>query len=235
MNRSRIILLTLIVFASLCCVSQAPKQTSPLNPTQPPKTPEALVTFLLPDNLAYPDRLKEVSREDAVAALTAAQPSAHGSKADAIAYLLVIAGADAEANHSRLTDSLRACTRDSENCDERIISYLGNLFQRGDQTALEPLIEASKVTDPTIAEVLGLTYQDMVASNPRAVMSAISHRSGKDQRRLCHMIAAGDGSGLPEENAADITASLEEIAREVGPASQTAMSCVNEIRAIGRR
>lgn len=235
MNRSRIFLLTLTIFASVCCVSQDRKQTSPLNPSQPPKTPEGLVSYLLPDNLAYPDRLKDVSREEAVAALTAAQSSARGPKADAIAYLLVIAGVDADANRSRLTESLRACTRDSENCDDRIISYLGNLFGRGDQSVLEPLLDASKVTDPAITEVLGLTYQDMVSSSARVVMTAISRRPGKEQRHLCHMIATGDGSGLPDESTANITSSLEEIARGVGPASQTAMLCVSEIRTFAGR
>jgi hypothetical protein len=233
MNRRRAAILLLIVFAGVNCFSQA-KQASPLNPTQPPKTTDGLVGFLLPDNLAYPDRLKQVPREDAVAALTGAQSSASGSKADAIAYLLVILNADAASNRSRLADSLRACTRDAENCDERIVSYMGDLFERGDSTELDPLLDAGKATEASLAEVLGLTYQDMIVSNPRAVITAISHRPGKDQRRLCHLMAAGDGSGLPEENAAVITTSLEEMAREVGPVSQTAMSCVNEIRAFGR-
>jgi hypothetical protein len=235
MNRNRFSLLMLIVVASLYGACQVPKQTSPLNPTQPPKTPEALVDFLLPDNMAYPDRLRQVSRNDAVTALTAAQPSAEGSRADAISYLLVVLDAEASANRLRLIDSLRACARDPENCDDRIISYLGDLFERGDKTVLDPLLDASKVTAPSIVEVLGLTYQDMVSSNPHAVITAISRRSGRDQRHLCHMIATGDGSGLHEDSVPEITSALEEVARGIGPASQTAMMCINEIRAFAGR
>ncbi len=234
MNRNYALLLSILIFTTVLCLSQEPgkqKQASPLNPNTPPDTPEALISYFLPDDLAYPDRLNQVPRETALKALMMAQSDAKGTKADGIAYLLVILGADPEANRDRLVESLRACTRDPEPCDDRLISYLGNLFQRGNTLVLDPLLDASKVGDSNLAEVLSSTYQDMLAHDPRTVLSAISRRSNKDQRRICQMIAAGDGSGLPADTAAELTSKLEELARTVGPVASTAMLCVNEVRA----
>lgn len=228
--------LIFIFTATLFCLSQdsKPKQVSPLNPTAPPDTPEGLITYLLPDNLAHPDRIQDVSRDRAVDALTKAQPDARGAKADAIAYLLVILGADPDANRSRLIDSLRACTRDPEPCDDRLISYMSDLFQRGDKFVLDPLLDAAKVNDSLLTETLSSSYQDMILQDTRTVITAISRRSLKDQRSLCKMIATGDGSGFPSDSTPKLTSSLEEMARGLGPIASTAMVCVTEVRTFAK-
>ncbi len=233
MNRNRMLLSLFFVFLSIWCAAQTTrqKQSSPLNPTEPPKTEEGMVAFLLPDAVAYPDRLKDVSHEVAVQALTKAQREAAGSRADGIAYLLVILGHEPEANHQLLFEALRSCVRDSETCDDHLISYMSDLFIRNDKTVLVPLLDASKTTDPAIAEVLGSSYQDMLAHDTRSVMAEISRRSAKDQRRLCHMIATGEGGGFPDESIANVTASLEEVSRSAGPSATAAMMCLSEIRA----
>jgi len=231
------LLIAIFVVLALACAAQeqTKKQVSPLNPTEPPKTPEGLLTFLLPDNSAYPERLKEVPRQDATNALIKAQADARGPRADAIAFLLVILDADADANRERLFESLRTCTRDPESCDDRLLSYLGNLFDRGDKSVLDPLLEASRATDSALVEALGSTYDDLVSRDSRAVIATTSRRPLKDQRRICHMIATGDGTGLPDENVNEVISSLETMAREVGPVASTAMMCLSEIKAFGSR
>lgn len=237
MNRA--LLPLLLIFASVICFSQQPdsqppkkeKQTSPLNPNTPPDTPEGLINFLLPDDSAYPEHLSQISRETAVKVLTGAQTDAKGIKAEGIAYLLVILGHEADSNRERLLASLRACARDPEPCEDRLISYLGNLFQRGDALVLASLLDSSSITDPNLSEVLSSTYQDMLAHDTRGVITAISRRSNQDQRHICRMIAAGDGSGLPVDTSTELMPNLEALARTAGPVASTAMLCTNEIRA----
>ncbi len=239
MNRYCAAVLILVIFASVLCISQQPssqqpkkeKQASPLNPNTPPDTPEGLINYLLPDDSASPEHLSQISRETAIKVLTGAQTDAKGIKADGIAYLLVLLGHEADANRERLLASLRACARDPEPCDDRLISYLGNLFQRGDALVLDPLLEFSKVTDTNLSEVLSSTYQDMLAHDTPGVITAISRRPNQDQRHICRMIAAGDGSGLPVDTSTELMPKLEALARTVGPIANTAMLCTNEIRA----
>ncbi|HYG99856.1 MAG TPA: hypothetical protein VD837_12050 [Terriglobales bacterium] len=197
------------------------------------RSPESIVAFLLPDNVAYPERLPEVPTADAIAALTTAQADAMGTRGDAIAYLMVVLGHERDANRTRLANSLRDCTRDPESCDERMVAYLGNLFERGDSLALEPLLNAAETGKLT--DSLGATYGDMIAHDTRAFVSAVSRRSDKEQRRICRMVASGDGAGLPDESSGDIESALQKIASEVGPSSQTAMTCLNEIRAFAAK
>ncbi len=223
----------LLVVLSICSAAQVtkPKQVSPLNPTEPPKTEEGMIAFLLPDDVAYPDRLKEVSREVAVQALTKAQIQAKGARTAGVAYLLLILGQEPVANHQVLINALRSCVRDSETCDEHLIPYMSDLFLRNDHTMLAPLLDASNTTDATVSEILGSSYQDMLIRDPRLVVAEISRRSVKEQARVCHIIAAGDGSGFPEESLADVSASLAELSRLPGPTAGTAMTCLTAIRA----
>lgn len=189
------------------------------------------MNYLLPDNLAYPERLKEVPRDSAIQALTKAQETAKGDRADAISYLLVMLDSDPGPNRARLIESLRSCVRDGENCSDRVVSYLTNLVQRGDKTLLDPLLEAAKGADPTLTELLGSSYQELLVQNSGTVITAISRRPAQEQRRLCHMIAAGDGTGVPDEDAEEITSALQALTKGVGPVASTAMMCANEIRA----
>lgn len=211
----------------------ASAQNNPAAVQNQPKSAEAIVNFLLPDNVAYPERLPQVSRPDAIAALTNAQSDATGTRADAITYLLVVLGHDKDANRARLTGSVRGCTRDPDNCDDRVISYLGNLFERGDGLVLDPLLDAA--TTPGLAEALGSTYDDMIVHDPRTFITAVSRRAEIDQRRLCKMIASGDGSGIPDESAADLESQLQELAKGTGAVSQAAMMCLNDIRAFAAK
>jgi hypothetical protein len=227
----------LLLLAGVCCFAQAKpeKQVSPLNPSEPPKTPEALVAFLAPDNSASPERLKEVPPEAALTALTQAQPTATGSKADAIAFLLVLLNSNPSANRDRLFESLHTCTQDPDSCDDRLLSYLGYLFDRGDPGVLSPLLDASQTTDSALVEALGSTYDDLVARDARTVITAISRRPPAEKRRICHMIAVGDGSGFSDEHSNEIIGSLEQISRETGPVASTAMMCLTEIKAFAPR
>jgi hypothetical protein len=199
----------------------------------PTKSPEAMVDLLLPDNVAYPERLSQMPAAEAVSALTNAQTDATGAQADGIAYLLVILGHDADANRRRLTASISECSSDPENCDDRVIAYAGDLFQRGDALMLEPLLDAAKT--PALAEILGGTYDDMLARAPRSFMTALSNRPEKEQQRLCRMVASGDGAGLPDESAEDVESALQELAAGTGAVSRTAMMCLSDIRAFAAK
>lgn len=232
-------LLAIIAAAQSASVAQkdaSAQKTAPAtnsSAAQPgaPKTPEAIVSFLLPDNIAYPERLKQVSASDAIAALAPAQAKETGVRANAIAYLLVLLSHEPDANRMRLTEALRNCTRDPESCDEHVVPYLENLFERGDRLVLDPLLDASERAEGDLAEALATGYGEMIAKDPRTFVTALSKRNAKDQRRLCHMVATGDGMGLPEEASVTVQDALGQMVRETGPVASTAMMCVNEIRA----
>lgn len=212
----------------------APQRKAPAAPSATtPRSAEATVNFLLPDNVAYPERLSQIPASEAISALAGAQPEATGTRADAIAYLLVLLGHDKDANRSRMTGSIRECSRDPENCDDRVIAYAGNLFERGDRVIVDPLLDAAKT--PSLAETLGGTYDDMVARDAGAFITALSRRSEDEQRRVCRMVASGDGSGLPDESASDIESALQELAKGTGAVSRTAMMCLNDIKAFASK
>lgn len=213
----------------------SPQRKAPAaqNSATAPRSPEAIVNFLLPDNVAYPERLSQLSAAEAISALTKAQADATGTRADAIAYLLIVLGHDADANRTRLIGSIRECSHDPENCDDRVIAYAGNLFQRGNAMMIEPLLDAA--TTPALAEALGGTYDDMIAHDPRVFIAALSRRSENEQRRLCRMVASGDGSGLPDESAADIESALQELAKGTDAVSRTSMMCLSDVRAFAAK
>lgn len=199
------------------------------NQATAPRSPEGIVNFLLPDNIAYPERLSQVSATDAVAALSKDQADATGTRADAIAFLLILLGHDKDANRGRLVASIRNCTQDPDNCDDRVIAYAGNLYVRGDAQVLDPLLDAAKA--PGLAESLGSTYDDMMASDTRIFITGVSHRPENEQRRICRIVASGDGAGLPDESADDIESTLQELSAGTGAVSRTAMLCLTDVRA----
>lgn len=196
-----------------------------------PKTPEGIVDYLVPDNLAYPGRLDRLPKADAVNALTKAQASAMGPRADSIAFLLLLLGQNVDANRQRLFDSLRECRPDPDNCNDQVIEYLGNLYSRGDNLVIEPLLDAMPNADSVVAEELGSTLEDMISGNARPFMTALARRTPAQQRAVCHLVAAGDGGGMPEDTAAEVTDALEKLAREVGPVATAAMACLNQVKA----
>lgn len=201
------------------------------NGAEVPRTPEAIVNFLIPDNVAYTERLSQVPTPQAIAALKQAQKDATGASANAIAFLLVVLDSDADANLTHLLNSLQKCTTDPENCDEAAIPYLGNLFERGDKSVAEPLLAAATNAEGTVAESLGGTYGDMIAHDPLAFITAVSRRPAKDRRKLCMMVASGgDGGGLPDDTSVEVQAALEKLTQEPGTTSTTAKLCLEEIK-----
>jgi hypothetical protein len=206
--------------------------TKPATPGVPavPKTPEGIVDFLVPDNLAYPGRLDQVPKADAISALTKAQPNAVGQRADSITFLLVLLGTDVDANRQRLINSLRAC-RQEEDCNDQVIEYLGHLYSRGDKLVLDPLLDAAPKADAIVAEGLGSTFDDMIAADARPFVTALARRPPPQQREVCKLVAAADGGGMPEDTSSQVQQALTSLAREVGPTAVAAMTCLNEVRA----
>lgn len=235
--------LCVLLIAAIASAQSAPQGPAGRKDSQPsnnntaaltpavPKTPEGIVNFLVPDNLAYPGRLDQLPKVDAINALTKAQPNAFGQRADSIAFLLVLLGQNIDTNREHLFASLRECRPDPDNCNDQVIEYLGNLYSRGDNLVLEPLLDAVPKADTVVAEGLGSTLDDMIAANARPVITALARRTPAQQRGVCQLVAAGDGGGMPEDTASEVTDALEKLAREVGPVSTTAMNCLNQVKA----
>ncbi len=235
--------LCVFTFAVVAYAQTAPQNPSDRNGKQPgngnpgalipppPKTPEAILNYLIPDNLAYPGRLENLPKPDAINALTKAQPNAFGQRADSIAFLLILLDQNVETNRQRLISSLRECRPDPDNCNDQVIEYLGSLYARGDNQVIEPLIDAAPNADSVVAEGLGSTFEDMIAANARPFLVALGRRTPAQQREVCQLVAAGDGGGMPEDTASEVTDALEKLAREVGPVSAAAMSCLSQVKA----
>ena len=237
--RSHALALLLLVLITSATAQTATPQKGPTsqrvpgaqNGEQAPKTPEAIVNFLTPDDVAYVERLGLVPPAQAIAALKQAQPRAGNTQADAIAFLLVLLGSDTEANRSHLLNSLGTCTREPAMCDERAINYLGALYEHGDTDVLEPLLEASRNSDGIVLEEVASAYDDMIVHDAHTFITAVAKRPAKEQKRLCALVASGDGVGLTDDAEIGVVGALNEIAGESGPLAATARLCMNEIKA----
>lgn len=129
-----------------------PQKPAPTNHVSLPKTPEDIVNYLIPNNSAFPARLADIAKPDAISALLDAQQHSTGAKANAVAFLLIVLDQNTDANRQRLFDALRSCKTDPDNCDEDVVQYLAYLFEHGDKLVLNPLFDAVQFDDDGLAK-----------------------------------------------------------------------------------
>jgi len=140
--------------------------------------------------------------------------------------------AQAPANRAAALRTLKGCsTRPiTLGCSEDTAGYLIGLYERGDHSLLQPLLNAGPTSDGALAEILGDFYSNVLSQNPRAFLSAVRPRRVKDQRHLCWMAGVTDGGGMGTEMLRDVRHSLRVISsRRSDRLSSVARICLANV------
>ena len=140
-----------------------------------------------------------VPKNEAISKLNELKKSASGKRLQEISFLLAVLGSDYEKNRDYLLSLLNNCATRKGICDEDPGAYLVNLYRRGHNELLAPLLDAANTRHAALAELLGSFYSSVITRSPSAFVAAIKTRPQPEQKNLCYMAGAGDGSGMPPE------------------------------------
>lgn len=197
-----------------------------------PAPQQDIVRILMPDD----QPLKKVPagnvpKETAIQQLNNAKKQATGKRAEKIAYLLAVLGGDYEQNRDYLLGILAGCTAPSSNtrCDEDAGEYLVSLYRRGHHELLPPLLAAAQSKHAPLAELLGSFYGSLMIRTPVAFLDAIKSRPPQEQKNLCYMAGAGDGSGMPAADLAQTRKTLRGIGNDM------ARQCLKQIEEANKK
>jgi hypothetical protein len=104
------------------------------------------------------------------------------------------------------------------------------LHDRGDHNLLNPLVDAGVSSDGALAEILGTFYSSVLSKSPRTFLASVRLRPFKEQRHLCWMAGATDGSGMPKDILQDVQRSLRRISsHRQDRLSSVANICLTEV------
>ncbi|PYP86809.1 MAG: hypothetical protein DMG65_18120 [Candidatus Angelobacter sp. Gp1-AA117] len=141
-----------------------------------------------------------VPKDEAINRLNEQKKNANGKRLQEISFLLAVLGNDYEKNRDYLLSLLNHCTTGRGICDEDPGAYLVNLYRRGHNELLPPLLDAGRTRHAALAELLGSFYSSVITQTPKAFIAAIQSRPQPEQKALCYMAGASDGSGMPPED-----------------------------------
>lgn len=162
--------------------------------------------------------------------LKAARVQARGKRAQQIAFLLAAMGSDYAANRAFLVHALRGCSVDPiHDCDEDTAAFVASLFQRGDDTLLEPLLKIGPKSDGALSESLGDFYADVLVHNTAKFLDGIQSFPPSVQKNLCTLAGGTDGSGMAPEDLQQVRKNL----RRIG--SPDAQRCLRAVDAINKK
>jgi hypothetical protein len=120
------------------------------------------------------------------------QQTASGEGARDIAYSLAVFKAEYRQNRDYLVDLLNACvSRPKESpeddvCNGKLLDYVTNLYWRGDDGLLEPLLQLADSRKDVIDEV-GTFYGQLLDRHTAATLQAMQSLSIAKQRTICKL------------------------------------------------
>lgn len=163
---------------------------------------------------------KPSEREDVIKQLKEAQRTAHGPRAQKIAFLLAVLNVDYDRNRDYLLWVLRGCDvpEIKNGCDDMTGEYLIYLLRHGHREILAPLLDAA-IEDYNAAgsEGLGGFFSEFVAASPAEFLDAVRSFPAATQRKMCSFAGSGDGGGMRPSDLRKVQASLgamhDEVAR----------------------
>lgn len=173
----------------------------------------------------------DVPKEQAIQELNAEKKQASGKRLEKIAYLLAVLGADYQQNRDYLLSVFRDCTaaRNNAGCSEDTGAYLVNLYRRGHHELLSPLLDGAKSRQASLDELLGSFYSELISQVPSVFIKGIQQRPAGEQKNLCYMAGAGDGSGMPIKNLTKTRKALRALPGEV------ARQCLQQVEEANKR
>jgi len=142
-------------------------------------------------------------------------------------------------NREKALAMLKGCSRSlkSAGCNEDTAEYLIGLYQRGDKTLLEPLLDAGLVSDGALSASVGVFFGELLSKEPRTFLMALSSRPRKEQRQLAWLAGAMDGSGMPKEMLRQVRGKLSKIGGQrrnrLSFVAKLSLSEVNRANSVG--
>ena len=115
-------------------------------------------------------------------------------------------------------------------CSEEFVANVIDLYNRGDNSVLKPLLDAGLSSDGALSQELGGFYSNVLSRSPRRFLAAIKPRPFKQERRLCWMAGATDGGGMETQMLSNVRRSLRVISyQREDPLSSVARTCLANI------
>ena len=129
-------------------------------------------------------------------ALRKEQPSASGERARDIAYALAVFNIDYKRNRDYLLSLLNSCLSRSESpaddeCDGKLLDFVTNLYWRGDDALLAPLLGMADVKKYVVLEI-GTFYGDLLDRRQTVFLQALSLLSEDKQKLVCELASEDD-------------------------------------------
>lgn len=135
--------------------------------------------------------------ENLVTSLKREQPDASGQRARDIAYTLAVFGLDYQPNRDYLLRLLRSClsrpkeSSEDELCDSKLLSFLTNLYWRGDDELLPSLLQIADSRGDVIGQI-GYFYGDLLERHTTAAVTGMSKLTLEKQRGICGLAGKYD-------------------------------------------
>jgi len=138
-----------------------------------------------------------------IASLRREQPTSSGERARDIAYALAVFDAEYQQNRDFLLERLNGCiarAKDSpedEVCDGTLLDYVTNLYWRGDNTLLQPLLQLADSRKDVIVDI-GRFYADLLDRRGVIVLNAMAILPDEKQQLICKLADDDLGTNSPE-------------------------------------
>src|SRR5947209_15686035 len=140
-----------------------------------------------------------VPKDEAINKLNEQKKNASGKRLQEISFLLAVLGSDYGKNRDYLLGLLNNCATGKGICDEDPGAYLVNLYRRGHNELLSPLLDAARTRHAALAELLGSFYSSVITRTPISFFAGIKTAPAEEQKKLCYMEGAGDGASMPSK------------------------------------
>jgi hypothetical protein len=137
-----------------------------------------------------------------VTSLLREQPSATGERSKDIAYALAVLGSKYQNNRDYLVGLLNAClsrqkqSAEDDVCDARLVDYVTNLYWRGDNELLVPLLQMADDRKDVIGEI-GIFFGELLDRRSDAALQAMRLLPENRQRMVCKLAGQEDLSSDP--------------------------------------
>ncbi len=123
-----------------------------------------------------------------------------------IAYVLAVFNVEYEKNRDVLVSSLNNCisrpkeTSEDDLCDGDLLSFVTNLYWRGDSALLTPLLLIAESRRDVIGDI-GTFYADLLDRRGAIALTAMGELSDDKQQLVCRLADADDLSVNPPKRA----------------------------------
>jgi len=161
------------------------------------------------------------------------QPTASGTAARDIAYSLAVFHVEPDRNRNYLVELFGTCLSRPKNspeddvCNSRLLEYLTNLYERGDEGLLAPLLQAAESRKDVVDDI-GNFYAQMLDHQPATLLKGLETLSAEKQQFVCNSAGADDIRFDPPK--------LERVTKNLLAAdSDAARRCLNEVKLAASR